>query len=279
MIKRSDQRSSGFTLIELLVVIAIIAILAAILFPVFAKVREKARQTSCASNLNQIGLAATQYLQDNDEMYSGSYHSVKLANGDTGRISYMEMLYPYTKSVEVFHCPDASPGTRYSNDGCTNPEFNPQTYIGRTDYAYNTIISDRWSGPDVGWPGGTGDDGIANQSVINSPAETIMMMDGNGLTTGTYPNFNAGSQYNIWRTDDTDQNGTFTKYGADGNDDTWNGKVAPVQSFSPDHRHTDGFNILWYDGHVKFAKTTSKATPLYPNGSPYYWYIQKPQNP
>ncbi|MCW3060774.1 MAG: prepilin-type N-terminal cleavage/methylation domain, partial [Capsulimonas sp.] len=63
------KRNDGFTLIELLVVIAIIAILAAILFPVFAKAREKARQTTCASNLRQLGLAMLQYVQDNDETF------------------------------------------------------------------------------------------------------------------------------------------------------------------------------------------------------------------
>ena len=87
----------GFTLIELLVVIAIIAILAAILFPVFAKAREKARQASCQSNLKQIGLAFVQYTQDYDEKYplAGVWD-----NSSTDGIQI------YTKSNIVTHCPD-----------------------------------------------------------------------------------------------------------------------------------------------------------------------------
>ena len=82
----------GFTLIELLVVIAIIAILAAILFPVFAKAREKARQTSCTSNVKQICLAQMMYAQDYDERL-------------TGRELWMVKLQPYVKNWQIFSCP------------------------------------------------------------------------------------------------------------------------------------------------------------------------------
>src|SRR5450631_192882 len=94
----------GFTLIELLVVIAIIAILAAILFPVFAKVREKARQTSCLSNEKQLGLGFIQYVQDNDEHWptGGGGGQPTLGTGWAGTI------YPYVKSTGVFGCPDDS---------------------------------------------------------------------------------------------------------------------------------------------------------------------------
>lgn len=89
---------SGFTLIELLVVIAIIAILAAILFPVFQKVRENARRTACLSNEKQLGLAFIQYNQDADELFPGSDN---YGSGWVGRI------YPYVKSTGLLKCPDA----------------------------------------------------------------------------------------------------------------------------------------------------------------------------
>ncbi len=92
---------SGFTLIELLVVIAIIAILAAILFPVFQRVRENARRTACLSNCRQIGLAFMQYTQDNDERLPLST--------DSGRdVSWTVTVQPYIKSQQLYRCPDDS---------------------------------------------------------------------------------------------------------------------------------------------------------------------------
>src|SRR6056297_1773437 len=98
---RHNRFTTGFTLIELLVVIAIIAILAAILFPVFARAREKARQTSCLSNLKQIGLAEKMYESDYDEV-TGSYSSHPGAAAD---YSYHDIFDPYLKNDQIKLCP------------------------------------------------------------------------------------------------------------------------------------------------------------------------------
>jgi prepilin-type N-terminal cleavage/methylation domain-containing protein/prepilin-type processing-associated H-X9-DG protein len=96
--------ASGFTLIELLVVIAIIAILAAILFPVFAQAREKARQTSCLSNLKQQGTATYMYVQDYDEMYPLAIYKSSQNTSPCAMISYNELV-PYQKNADVQKCP------------------------------------------------------------------------------------------------------------------------------------------------------------------------------
>lgn len=116
---RIHPKHRGFTLIELLVVIAIIAILAAILFPVFAQAREKARQTSCLSNNKQIGLAAMMYLQDYDEMFpaepwygGNAADGVPVLNsGDPGAspFNYKDELAPYIKNEQVWICPTNIP--------------------------------------------------------------------------------------------------------------------------------------------------------------------------
>ena len=102
------MKRKGFTLIELLVVIAIIAILAAILFPVFAQARENARQASCMSNLNQIGLAMLQYTQDYDEHFPICWQR-GLGNqswGNGSALSWAASTQPYIKSIQVLKCPD-----------------------------------------------------------------------------------------------------------------------------------------------------------------------------
>jgi prepilin-type N-terminal cleavage/methylation domain-containing protein/prepilin-type processing-associated H-X9-DG protein len=109
---------AGFTLIELLVVIAIIAILAAILFPVFAKAREKARAITCASNEKQVGLALLQYIQDYDEKYPAGLVHTAVPNINSGQtnctgagLGWGGEVVPYSKSAGLFHCPDEPTGS------------------------------------------------------------------------------------------------------------------------------------------------------------------------
>jgi len=116
----NTTRKKGFTLIELLVVIAIIAILAAILFPVFARAREKARQTACLSNIKQIALGILMYASDWDENLPRAfttYNDVLLPDGRCAKMNYALAILPYVKNKDIFHCPSdpqAGKGFSYS---------------------------------------------------------------------------------------------------------------------------------------------------------------------
>ncbi|MBC8134421.1 MAG: prepilin-type N-terminal cleavage/methylation domain-containing protein, partial [Fibrella sp.] len=126
---KNNRQHRGFTLIELLVVIAIIAILAAILFPVFAQAREKARQTSCLSNEKQLELALLQYAQDYDETFPTGVQK------DWYAVTWPLLVQPYVKSLDVFRCPSDSAGG--------NPIAPPNAWMGiALSYATNGIIQD-----------------------------------------------------------------------------------------------------------------------------------------
>ncbi|HEY3332934.1 MAG TPA: DUF1559 domain-containing protein [Capsulimonadaceae bacterium] len=123
------KRTHGFTLIELLVVIAIIAILAAILFPVFASAREKARQSACLSNVKQLGLALQQYCQDYDETPPLGHSLTVQVMGWAGQ------LYPYVKSKGVFVCPSDTTPAASCSFGMNRALIQQSSYVAAQPYA------------------------------------------------------------------------------------------------------------------------------------------------
>ncbi len=257
------KRRSGFTLIELLVVIAIIAILAAILFPVFAQAREKARAISCLSNEKQIGLGVIQYAQDYDEKNPGGL------NGYGGGSGYAGQIYPYVKSTQVFKCPSDS--TSFGTYRAASLALNSNTSV-----TSPTCIADNYAGCCAF----TADS--KSIAAYNAPASTVLMFEvanseyynvdteinhanqnppgtadycggspsGDGLGGAYSPNgYNGQSAAN----GGTPNDGTL-KYATG----ILNGVTTTTGAYlHPDGRHQGGANYVMADGHAKFLKPAS----------------------
>jgi prepilin-type N-terminal cleavage/methylation domain-containing protein len=255
----SNKRA--FTLIELLVVIAIIAILAAILFPVFAQAREAARKAACLSNMKQIGLAAGMYSTDYDELI------VPSNMGNAGAtVSWPSLLQPYTKNEGIFVCPSGEPGPTSRDVGGVSGNFTgitnttcsatvrgdgsdlPQGLVNRLSYGRNHIPANcsRWVTAGFCTGGSNGNkSGFATsgsnisvaEAAVEDPAGTIHIMD--SWTTG---GCGAGDSIrNIHFENRTDH-------------------VNGVQASKVAGRHNSGFIAVMGDGHAKWFKWgSSKA--------------------
>ncbi|MEN6547944.1 MAG: DUF1559 domain-containing protein [Armatimonadia bacterium] len=226
----------GFTLIELLVVIAIIAILAAILFPVFAKAREKARQSSCLSNVKQLGLAIMQYSQDYDERLPMGYDL------GTPRCGIIQSTQPYTKNFQVHDCPSAS-------------EKSQNSYLGSRSYGYNSSIIQ------------SGANTSASLGQIVRPAEIVMLGDVCQDNNATY-RFSAPTAGPF----QCDPDGSHCKVcGGTHNSryaDSGHGSIYDRPGFNFIERHNGMGNVGFCDGHAK----AMKHMDLYQNGvnHPYF---------
>jgi len=246
----TSRKRNAFTLIELLVVIAIIAILAAILFPVFAQAREKARSVSCLSNEKQIGLGIIQYQQDYDEKNPGG------ANGYGGGSGYAGQIYPYVKSTKVFKCPDDATITQ---NATTSYAINANTTVANP---VNQSCS-------------TNGDSLPISSYA-SPAKTVLILEvqqsyGYDVNTealpGYAPNQNCGGSpsanglglnYNPNGYNGQQNAGTTTdghlKY-VTGYFDGINGSSSQGAFLNPLGLHQQSSNYVMADGHAKAIRS------------------------
>jgi prepilin-type N-terminal cleavage/methylation domain-containing protein/prepilin-type processing-associated H-X9-DG protein len=247
------RRKRAFTLIELLVVIAIIAILAAILFPVFAQAREKARQTSCLSNLKQIGTAVAMYAQDHDEYLP--YNYAYTWPGQAELYWWQDLCRPYIKNEAVYSCPSAAPHFSYNYKrppGTPNPLV--KDYLANTSWGFSTAGNGSLIRNGIEYGGAAGGpargpftNNWQNPSVslaeIDDSAGTIMLFD------GAYPYMEvwAGNQVDAW-------------YSATGQCSAATDSQRPQAVRCADgfvsKRHNGGFVAAYVDGHAKWVRNS-----------------------
>jgi prepilin-type N-terminal cleavage/methylation domain-containing protein/prepilin-type processing-associated H-X9-DG protein len=236
---KSRRLRSGFTLIELLVVIAIIAILAAILFPVFAQARDKARQAGCLSNTKQIGTAIQMYAQDYDETLPQYWDDPagepnnKGAKNDNPLGYWHNQIQSYVKNYQVFICPSAKTALeRLVDTGEGTPAERRKLYTG---LAWRGSGSYGWNFWYLGaWPGQT-----YRLAQVTNPTETIAVAEITRLSNAgvVYPPPSAVGTPDyalwVWKKNMTQRAGGWTNFAA---------------------RHGDGNNLVFVDGHSKWFK-------------------------
>ncbi|MEO7715062.1 MAG: DUF1559 domain-containing protein [Capsulimonas sp.] len=283
-----SRSHSAFTLIELLVVIAIIAILAAILFPVFAQAREKARAISCMSNMKQETLGVLQYMQDADEKYPLVEH---VGPGSKPYKTWVYTVLPYTKSLAVVQCPDNSKNP-YGyvippNGAYTTPYYYPSFAY---NFAYLNPATDCADANLIEGPTGTTPFGFpASEASIESTAATVMFVDvkiiGDDINY-YYDSFPATAPASASATTHVCEysNGGWGA-GSFGDDPSGGNTADGTGNFAA--RHTKGGNVAFCDGHTKWLTPGKLAagtnwTPTTPNTdvmitdlSQYLWSAKK----